>query len=178
MDDRRRKRAVLAGDEAAWRAWYDETFPRLDAYVLWRCGGLRDVADDVLQDAWLTAVRKLSAFDPDAGPFAAWLRGIAAGLLANRFRLNGRRAKVSLTPQPDAEPADAEALRRERAAAVAAALASLPDRYEEALRLRYLEGLSVADIAARTGETLKAVESLLSRAREAFRSAFPAEEAP
>ncbi len=36
--------AVLAGDERAWRTWYDEAYAELYRYVLWRCGGLRDRA--------------------------------------------------------------------------------------------------------------------------------------
>jgi RNA polymerase sigma-70 factor (ECF subfamily) len=173
MGDAARRAAVLAGDEAAWREWYAECFGPLDAYVSWRCGGLRDLADDVLQEAWLTAVRRIDAFDPAAGPFLAWLRGIAANVLRNRFR----KKEVIPRPQEVAEPADAEALRRERAEKVAEALASLPEQYEMVLRMKYLEGLPVAQIAERRGESLKACESLLSRAREAFRSAYP-EEAP
>ena len=78
--------AVLAGDERAWRTLYDEAFAGLYAYALWRCGGLRDHADDVVQDAWLAAVRRIGRFDPVQGSFAGWLRGIAANLLRNRFR--------------------------------------------------------------------------------------------
>src|ERR1700676_1558223 len=78
--------AVLAGDERIWRLWYEETYSGLYAYVLWRCGGLRDHADDVLQETWLTAVRQMRRFDPAKGSYAAWLRGIAANLLRNHFR--------------------------------------------------------------------------------------------
>ena len=53
-----------------------------------------------------------------------------------------------------------------------AARAELPERYEAVLRMKYLERMSVADMAAARGETEKAVESLLSRAREAFREAY------
>jgi RNA polymerase sigma-70 factor (ECF subfamily) len=48
----------------------------------------------------------------------------------------------------------------------------LPARYEAVLRAKYLDGRSVADVAAAHGETAKAVESLLTRAREAFRQAY------
>src|SRR3954447_1219015 len=92
MDERTRRehalqRAALAGDADAWLTLYDDAFAALDRYVLWRCGGLRDPADDVLQDVWLTAVRRLADFEPARAPFLAWLRGLAAGLLRNRFRL-------------------------------------------------------------------------------------------
>src|SRR5262249_17938556 len=72
--------AVLAGDERAWRAWYDECFPGLYAYVSWRCAGLRDLADEVVQDTWLIAVRRMRRFDPEQGSFRAWLHGIAANV--------------------------------------------------------------------------------------------------
>ncbi len=77
--------AVLAGDARAWQTWYDQSFADLYAYVVWRCAGLRDVADEIAQETWLTAVRRIVGFDPAAGSFAGWLRGIAANLLRNHF---------------------------------------------------------------------------------------------
>jgi RNA polymerase sigma-70 factor (ECF subfamily) len=164
--------AVLRGDEEAWRAVYDEAYAGLYRYVLWRCGGLRDWADEVVQDTWLTAVRRVRAFDPAAGPFAAWLRGIAAHHLSNAFRRRRRRGPTQTLAQEPAAPGSADEERRQRAEDVGRALATLPGRYEEVLRAKYLEGMSVADIAASRGETPKAVESLLTRARQAFREAY------
>jgi RNA polymerase sigma-70 factor (ECF subfamily) len=165
--------AVLAGDERAWRAWYDESFPGLYAYALWRCGGARHPADEVVQETWLAAVRRLRSFDPARGSFAGWLRAIAANVLRNHFRRESRRRAVApAAARPEVQPAGAEEERRARAERVAGALAALPDRYEAALRAKYLEGQSVVAIAAATGDTPKAVESLLSRARQAFRDAF------
>jgi RNA polymerase sigma-70 factor (ECF subfamily) len=167
------RRAVLAGDESAWRAWYDECFAGLFRYVLWRCGGLRHDADEVVQDTWLTALRRVRHFDPAAGSFAGWLRGIAANLLRNRFRRERLAASACVQfNHVGAEPADAELLRRERAERIARALADLSERHEAVLRAKYLDGRAVADIAAEWRESPKAIESLLTRAREAFRSAY------
>jgi RNA polymerase sigma-70 factor (ECF subfamily) len=164
--------AVLVGDERAWRTWYEESFADLYAYVLWRCAGLRDRADEVVQDTWLTAVRRIRTFDPGQAPFAAWLRGIAAHLLRNHFRKETRRAAHS-RPLVDEHPAaDGETVRCEQAERVARALAALPERYEAVLRAKYLDGQSVADVAAARGETTKTVESLLTRARQAFREVY------
>jgi RNA polymerase sigma-70 factor (ECF subfamily) len=175
--ERARRRAVLSGDTRAWQAWYDESYAGLYAYVLWRCGGLRDRADEVVQDTWLTAVRRLGAFDPEAGGFAVWLRGIAANVLRNTLRRDGRhrRLRPRAPGELETEPADAETERREQAERVAQALADLPAHYEEVLRAKYLDGCSVARIAATRSETVKAVESLLTRARQAFRAAFAQE---
>ena len=159
--------AVLAGDAQAWQRWYDEAFAALDAYVLWRCGGLRDRVDDVLQETWLTAVRRIRRFDPERASFAAWLRGIAANVLRNRFRTTRRRPTVSLNGElPQAEPP------ADRGEQIAAALAALPEHYERVLREKYLDGRGVAEIAAEWGESLKAIESLLTRARAAFHAAY------
>jgi RNA polymerase sigma-70 factor, ECF subfamily len=169
--------AILAGDEAAWKTLYEESFACLYAYVLWRCAGLRDSADDVVQETWLTAVRRVRCFDPVQGSFAGWLRGVAANVLRNYFRREQRRACQTRPLVDDAASAqNGEPARRRRAERIAHALAVLPERYEAVLRAKYLEGQSVADIAAAGGETPKAVESLLTRAREAFRDAYGPEE--
>ena len=165
--------AVLAGDERAWRVWYDETCPDLFAYVLWRCGGLRDRAEEIVAETWLVAVRRLHSFDPATGTLLTWLRGIASNLMRNAFR---RQRRSPLVSRGDEEPADAPLVRREEAERVARALAELPEHYEAVLRRRYLEGAGVAAVAAERGESLKATESLLSRARAAFRSIYESDE--
>jgi RNA polymerase sigma-70 factor (ECF subfamily) len=167
--ERELRRAVLAGEEFAWRTLYDAAFAGLYAYVLWRCAGLRDRADEVTQETWLTAVRRLHAFDPAAGSFLAWLRGIAANVLRNHFRQEKQRTRRT---QPlETEPPAIEET-REQAERITLALASLPAHYETVLRMKYLEGRGVADIADEFGQSPKAVESQLSRAREAFRQAY------
>jgi RNA polymerase sigma-70 factor (ECF subfamily) len=169
--DTRLRSAVLAGDEAAWRHWYDSASPGLRAYVHWRCGGSADLADDIVQEVWLTAVRRIRSFRPEQGPFASWLCGIAANLIRNRLR---RRRQ----PQPPdgRESASDAGADRDRAEAVAHALAELPPHYECVLRAKYLDGLSVQAIADQSGDSPKAVESLLTRARQAFREAYQSAE--
>jgi len=168
-DERRLHRAVLAGDERAWRALYDAAFAGLDAYVLWRCAGLRDRADDVVQETWLTAVRRIGDFDPKRGRFIAWLRGIAANVVRAQFR---QPRAVPLAGESHPMPPDEGERRREQSEQVARALICLPERYEQVLRAKYLDQLSVEAIAAEWNETPKAIESLLSRARAAFREAY------
>jgi RNA polymerase sigma-70 factor, ECF subfamily len=165
------RRAVLGGDEAAWRTWYDETFDALSAYAVWRCGGRRDRADEIVQETWLTAVRTIRRFDPVRGSFAAWLCGLAANVLRRQFRQQDRRRKreqnAARAGGVTSQPADHEQHDR-----IALTLDALPDRQEAVLRAKYLDGLTVTEIAAQWGDTPKAIESLLSRAREAFRELY------
>ncbi len=144
------------------------------AYVLWRCGGLHDHADDAVQETWLTAVRRVRSFDPAQGTFAGWLRGIAANVLRNQLRARRLRRGEALNGHVPAP--DTERQRRDQAERIAQALGRLPERYEIVLRSKYVDGLSVADIAAATGDTPKAVESLLTRARQAFREVYDKDE--
>lgn len=143
--EERLRGAVLAGDQAAWRALYDGAFAELWNYVLWRCAGLQTIAEDIVQETWLVAVRRIGDFDPTEGPFLAWLRGIAANQLRNHFRAVRRHPEMQ---SHFAEPSHDDRERREQAELIAAALDQLPERFEAALRAKYLDLMSVDQIAS------------------------------
>jgi len=169
------RRAVLAGDEDAWRVWYLEVFDELDRFVFWRCGGRRNEADEILQETWLTAVRQIRSFRPQQGSFLAWLRGIAANVRRNHLRaaqrLAGRETSAAVHVDHAVET-DPIANDQDRNEQIAVTLDGLLERQENVLRAKYFDGLSVAEIAAAWKESPKAIESLLSRARDAFRERF------
>jgi RNA polymerase sigma-70 factor (ECF subfamily) len=168
-------RAVLGGDELAWKMLYESSFDGLYRYVHWRTGGLHDWTDEVVQETWLTAVRRIRTFDPHRGDFLRWIRGIAVNVLRNHQRREHLRntATFSMYSEPAADGSTTRPMEeREKAEQIAAALAELPEHYEHVLRAKYVDGQSVAQIAAGRGETEKAVESLLTRAREAFRKTY------
>lgn len=160
--------AVLAGDVRAWEAWYAESFAALFAYAQWRSGGRHDWAEEIVQETWLVAVRRIARFDPVRASFQSWLRGIAANVIRNQLRLRRRRTPaVSLNGDLPHSAMDVE-----RSARIAEALAAMPAHYEEVLRAKYLDGRSVEEIAKNRSESAKAIESLLSRARQAFRECY------
>src|SRR5262249_29176229 len=124
-------------------------------------------------ETWLVAVRRIRSFAPESGSFAGWLRGIAANVVRNHLRRDSlRNGQLQTIRNGAVEPPDSRLERREEAERVARALATLPEHYEAVLRAKYLEGLSVAEIAAERSESAKAVESLLTRARQAFRDVY------
>lgn len=169
------RRAVLSGDENAWRVWCLEVFDELDRFIIWRCGGRRNEADDIVQETWLTAVRQIRSFRPQQGSFLAWLRGIAANVRRSDVRRSRRLSqRESNAGRQDFDPARTElaADQQERDEQIAAVLDCLSERQESVLRAKYFDGLSVAEIAAAWNESPKAIESMLSRAREAFRERF------
>jgi RNA polymerase sigma-70 factor (ECF subfamily) len=125
----------------------------------------------------MTAVRRIATFDPEIGAFEGWLRGIANNVLRNEGRRARLRAEVerpSLPHGPGVEEATTLSgpPHSELAEQIALTLSELPAAYQEVLRAKYEQGLPVAEIAAISGRTAKTIESLLSRARAAFRKAF------
>jgi RNA polymerase sigma-70 factor (ECF subfamily) len=170
------RRAVLAGDETAWRVWYDETFEMVRRFVAWQLRDRPDRIDEVLQESWLVAVKRICEFDPQRAAFVDWVRGIAARVLKNHLRKSRTGSMKSLSNNVEhfvAVPAIEVDSRTDRIIEV---LQFLPGRYAAVLREKYLEQKSVSEIAAAWNETTKAVESLLTRARAAFRHAFGMDE--
>ena len=165
--------AVLRGDEAAWRTLYDRHFAGLFRYVYYRAGRDRDRTQEVVQECWIVAVRRMRHFDPTRAPFGAWMRGVADGVLRNKKRRWRRRdgAEVPLSEGVRAVPVGPVS-GVAQADHVAVAMTALPEQYQMVLRAKYHEGRSVAEIALRDHKSGKAVESLLTRARAAFRREY------
>lgn len=171
MDPREQalREAVLAASEAAWRALYDEHFDSLYGFAWHRAGRDAHRTDEVVQETWLVAVRRIADFDPVQGNFDAWLKGIAANVLKNQRRRWQRDAQAEPLEVDPASPAGEQA---ESGALMALALTALPAQYQAVLRAKYEERLSVNEISHRWGSTAKAVESMLSRARQALKRAY------
>ncbi len=173
--------AVAAGDDAAWRILYERGFDGAHTFVRGRTGQRADRAEEVLQETWMVALRRIKTFDPERGPFVAWVIGIAALVLKNQQRRWERRDRVEGTTlderiaptQPERSPSDASA-HTELQHQIAVAMSTLPANYRDVLRWKYHDGRPVNEIATATGRTPKSVESMLVRARDAFRRAFDA----
>jgi RNA polymerase sigma-70 factor (ECF subfamily) len=165
--------AVLRGEPAAWRALYDEAFTPVYRFVSFRTGRDEERAEDVLQEVWLIAVRKIRRFDPQRCSFEGWLKTIAVNVVRNHRRKWRKLAGQAGEPSEGAERAAGRSgASIELAEQIALAMTDLPSAYQSVLRERYQEHLSVAEIASNRGTTNKAAESLLARARTAFRAAY------
>jgi RNA polymerase sigma-70 factor, ECF subfamily len=144
--------------------------PKLLAFAA-RALGTTEVAKDVVQDTWESAVRGLPRLD-DPARFRAWIYGIVsrkcADALRGRYRLHNIGAKAeAMAP----EPADAEAGANDRLD-IAAAMKRLPPEQRVAVSLYFGEEMSVADIAAITGAPEGTVKSRLFAARKALRESL------
>ena len=182
-DDRALARRMLDGDEAAFEEFFEGHFPGLYRFALAR---LKDpeLARDIVQSAICKAIANLSSYRGEA-TLAAWLFTICRYEISGHYRkLRRAPARVDLVEEvPEVRAAldslasgfeapDDSLSRKEVVHYVHAVLDRLPERYGAALEWKYLDGLSVKEIAARLEVGPKAAESLLTRARQAFRDGF------
>jgi RNA polymerase sigma-70 factor, ECF subfamily len=175
---------ILRGDERAFRALFDAYFPRLYRFALVRLGGDAEAANEVVQQTFCKAIERLDSYRGEAALYT-WFCQICRNALIDYYRTRQRTAaKGTLQDEPDvravlesmAGPASSEPelqmWQRDVHRLVQATVDTLPDRYGDILEWKYVDGLSVDDIAQRLSIGAKAAESLLTRARVAFRDAM------
>jgi RNA polymerase sigma-70 factor (ECF subfamily) len=156
--------------EAQIVAIYRETVDALYGYASRKCGGERQLAEDVTQETWLRAVREWRRGGVPENPMA-WLTTVARNLLLNHFR---RREPVALDAVPAAALVDRlesdDALESaEVALVVHAALARMPEHEARLLEEFHFGRCRVARLAEQYGTSERAVEGRLRRARERLR---------
>lgn len=151
-----------------------ENLPKVKKYILSKVSEGKD-AEEILQETLISASLSYPLFKGDSS-FFTWVCAIANHeiadfyrkkkiklILFSRFPFLENIISEALTPEEELEK---KQLRKE----VKNILVSLSEGYSEILRLKYYQGLSMLEIAQKMKTTVKAVESRLSRAREAFRN--------
>jgi RNA polymerase sigma-70 factor (ECF subfamily) len=178
-------RRMLAGEERAFDAFFDNHFPRLYRFALPRLGGDIDVAREVVQASLAKAMRKLATFRADAALFT-WLCQICRREIADHVREHrrltdhivliddrpGLRSAIEALEAPEEYDLLENCAREETGRLIKSVLDRLPARYGDALEWKYVEGRSVEEIGTRLGIGQIAAQSLLARARGAFRDAL------
>jgi RNA polymerase sigma-70 factor, ECF subfamily len=144
---------------------------------------------DVVQETLLEAHKKRDQFrGTEPASMAAWLRQMLAYNITDRLRALGRQKRdisreVAFSPDSlDESSARMEQwvaaeqtspslklMHMEQVLAVASAIEALPESQGEAIRMRYVEGLSLAEIAERLGKSETAIAGLLKRGLESLR---------
>jgi RNA polymerase sigma-70 factor (ECF subfamily) len=174
-------RAVARGDEAAFARVYDRYGAILLGLML-RILRSRPEAEDVLQEVFLQVWQQARSFDPARGRAFTWLATLARSRAIDRLRALDSRDRAAQRSAEDGklpaaeQPgwAEEEAIRAERAEAVRAALAELPEEQRQVLVLAYLDGMSQSEIAAAKNQPLGTVKTRtrtgLKRLSEALRS--------
>jgi RNA polymerase sigma-70 factor (ECF subfamily) len=167
------------GDAEAWRTLYARYLP-----FVWRQAhtllGDPHAAEDVTSEVMLALLRNIDNLESDVPKLGGWLRTVVRCKVADHQRaLIRARTKMAVAANllsadgAQTQPAPSVPLEVvETKSRVHLALDALPERQRIVLEWKYLDALSVREMAARLGETEKAVESVLYRARREFRRLF------
>ena len=174
--------AVRAGDDSAFEELYRRYQPRIAGFVR---GMLHDSAraEDVAQEAFLSALRRMRACDAEIN-FKPWIYQIARNAAIDSYRRNSHAVEVSMDADDGLRASDrtrlvglegspdAALITKERLDHLQGAFDELSDVHTRVLVMRELEGMSYREIGQKLDLTRPAVESALFRARRRLESEY------
>ena len=169
--------AIVRGDTDAFDTFYERYVDRLYQMIYYHLSAQQADAEDVLQETMVAALKALPRFRGEARLYT-WLCAIAQHKIIDHRRRGGSSGEKNAVPLDDAyavPDGNGYAQGTETRLLVRQALADLPDAHRQMLLLKYVQGLSVDEIAVVTGRSFKSVESLLTRARNGLREALERE---
>jgi RNA polymerase sigma-70 factor, ECF subfamily len=151
-------------------ALYDRALPEVFGYLLPRCGST-SVAEDLTSETFVAAVAAVKEHKVPKLT-TAWLVGVARHKLVDHWRREERESRRLEAVADDTATVDDPWDARLDVGRAHEILTELGAHHRAALTLRYLDGLSVPEVAEGLDRTLHATEALLVRARIAFRHAY------
>jgi RNA polymerase sigma-70 factor, ECF subfamily len=183
--DLRLARRMLRGDEKAISEFMDVYFPRLYRFALVRMNHDESATEDIVQQTLTSAARRIVTYRGEAS-MMTWLAQICRHELGRYIKQTKARGQVitlfeddplasafldTLAGDDKDNPLDFSE-HEELASLVHRVLDQLPNRHGDVLEWKYIDGLSIREIAERLGMGPEAVQSQLSRAKGTFRRAF------
>ena len=171
---------LAAEDKAAFAELYERYLPKIYNYVYYRVGNRHD-AEDLTSKVFFRALSHIANYVDQGVPFQAWLYRIAHNLVANWHRDQGRRKIIALEDyvagglQTDAPDGMAEAKEAQRN--MLEAVRRLPQDRQQLLLLKFIEGLSNAEIGEIMDRSEGAIKSLYHRTLLALRDDLGASDA-
>jgi RNA polymerase sigma factor (sigma-70 family) len=162
-----------AGERDTFRALVDAHRPELLRYARRQLGGRAELAEDVLQDAFLNAYRHLAAGTKPQNT-RAWLFAIVHNAAINVTRAPQPPVSLEANHSVASGPTPPEAIeQREWLNWLMGAIGALPARQRDALVGHALEGLSYRELASREQTTVSAIKTLIHRARRGLSEGSP-----
>jgi RNA polymerase sigma-70 factor (ECF subfamily) len=161
--------SAQGGDEEAWRNLFEWHFEPVYKYCLNLASGRQDMAEEIAQQVFITAARRIGRFKQQKGTFRAWLLGIAKKRL---IKTKSRELRLRWYEKQFLKRGSERTKVNTQQLFVYEVLAHLPAHYRTVLETKYLKGLTVNQIAEANNSTSKAVESLLGRARDKFAQVY------
>jgi RNA polymerase sigma-70 factor (ECF subfamily) len=166
---------IRKGDQDAFKVLYRKYSDLLFAYITHNLSNNQDIAPDIWQETWCIAVEKLDNFQFKSS-FFTWLCAIAKNKIYDYYRQTKRQdsflSSGKIHFDIDSKEIDNELIDIKIQSDVVMVLANLTDEYSYLLKEKYVENKSTDEIAIAIGKSYKATESMLKRARDAFRNKF------
>ncbi len=156
-------------------------------FCFYRVGRNRHLCEEVVQESITRAIAELQNYEParSSNHIFPWLFGLARNEIRRALADNTATTSLeaiwarmddqlrTLFNRLESEPLAEDVLEREETREmVNATMSQLPPHYREALEAKYIQRRSVREIAVQQATSDKAIESLLTRARQAFRKTF------
>ncbi|MFD6425075.1 sigma-70 family RNA polymerase sigma factor [Streptomyces sp. NPDC060198] len=161
------------GDREAFASLYNEHHTELSRYIRLRVCDVH-LAEDLVQETFLRALRRISSFTWQGRNFGAWLVTIARNLITDHFRSARARLETVvgdiLDVDTTVDSAEAAGLRALAVESVHTALLKLTPEQYGAIRLRFLGELSIAETATVMGRTEGSIKLLTYRGMASLRS--------
>jgi RNA polymerase sigma-70 factor (ECF subfamily) len=159
-------RACASGDQTALHNLYEGTAPQLFGLAL-RMLRRRELAEEIVQDCFVSVWRSAHTFDPGRGTAMAWLARIVRNRCIDLLRQRGREtplddASIEDCEDPLASPADLAALSHD-ARRLQHCLGQLEENPRKILGLVYYEGMTYQEAAVHVGAPLGTVKSWVRR---------------
>jgi RNA polymerase sigma-70 factor (ECF subfamily) len=158
-------RRMAAGDAEAFTMLYRRRQAGVYRYAL-QMSGSEPLAEDVVQEVFLTLMRDTGSYDPERGSVAAFLYGIARNHVLRRLERRWMARDEAVEEPAAADHPESEMARAEMIASVRAAVLALPVHYREVVVLCDLEETDYVEAAAALGCAVGTVRSRLHRARQ------------
>jgi RNA polymerase sigma factor (sigma-70 family) len=172
-------------DKWAWEVFCREYSPPLLAFAQHRFGCNREKSEEIVQMTFIRCVKSIRNFKPSRGTLLNWLKTISKNEAHTLLQQDRKQLAIKTSARPSAEMIeralegmDTVALSEEIVVKgeiqllIHDTIAELYSRYRKVLILKYVENRKVAEIASMLGQSEKAIESLLSRSRQAFKKVF------
>lgn len=154
------------GDSDAFGVLYERYVARIYSYIYYRTGSEKD-AEDLTARVFHRAYNHIGNYENLGLPFSAWLYRIAHNLVANWHRDNSRRREVPLDENPDlvhtSQLPEIEVIQDQQVDSLICILRKLPEERQQLLILKFVDGLSNAEVGVIMGKSEGAIKSLYHR---------------
>ncbi len=152
------------GDADSFAALYHTHVQVIYRYIMYRVND-QDIAEDLTSEVFIRALEGLPKYTNQGKPFVSWLYRIAHARVVDFYRQSKRRPQTDIEAVPIAVQMDMDikVMRRQAAQILREAIATLTDEQQQVIILRFVEGMSINEVASIMDKRANAIKALQHR---------------